>query len=124
MGGSEPDSEQGGSVSVLSSPFRVLLVFSGQMDGSLNAELADAVTKAQQQGLPVDVDTRAVTFMDSSVIAMVAYLVYRLPHRVRFIQPPQLVRFLLEVTNIGELVDVLDHDPGFPDPDGPAPDVA
>ncbi len=57
---------------------------------------------------------RHVTFMDSSVIAVLARLAYRLPDRLRVIEPPDVVRFLLEVTKIGEIVDIIDADPGFP----------
>jgi len=103
-----------GSVSVLTSPSRVRIVLSGAVDASLGDEIATATREAAQAKLPIDVDTRTVTFMDSTVIAAMAHLAHRSPHRVRFVEPPELVRFLLEVTHIGGVVDVLDKDPGFP----------
>jgi anti-anti-sigma regulatory factor len=109
-----PREDQDGSVAVLTSPSGVRLVLSGPVDASLSDELTAATREAAQARLPVDVDTRTVTFMDSTVIAAIAHLAHRIPHRVRFIEPPELVQFLLEVTHIGEVVDVLDHDPGFP----------
>ena len=41
---------------------------------------------------------------------------------MRLIRVPPTVRFLLEVTRIGELLDVVDGDPGFDpaSPDDPA----
>jgi len=109
-----PREDQEGSVSVLTSPSRLRLVLSGPVDASLSDELTAATREAALARVPVDVDTRTVTFMDSTVIAAIAHLAHRIPHRVRFIEPPELVRFLLEVTHIGEVVDIVDHDPGFP----------
>jgi anti-sigma B factor antagonist len=106
--------DQVGSVSVLTSPWRVRIVLSGPVDATLSDELATSTREAAQAGLPVDVDARTVTFMDSTVIAAIAHLAHRIPDRVRFIEPPELVRFLLEVTHIGDVVDVIDQDPGFP----------
>ncbi|PFG41310.1 STAS domain-containing protein [Georgenia soli] len=109
-----PRADEQGLVSVLTSPARVRIVLAGPVDASLSDELATAAREAADAGVPVDVDTRTVTFMDSTVIAAIAHLAHRISHRVRFIEPPDLVRFLLEVTHIGEVVDVVDHDPGFP----------
>jgi anti-anti-sigma factor len=108
---------------------RTRLVLSGEVDVALGAELSEAVTEAERVGLPVEIDARHVTFMDSSGVSMLARLAHRTPGRLTLIQPPDVVRFLLEVTRIGEVVDVLDADPGFPsdsgrDDDGPAPDDA
>jgi hypothetical protein len=40
------------------------------------------------------------------------------------IRPPDLVRFLIDVTSIGDLLRVVDDDPGIDEslPDGPLPD--
>ncbi|MGO1341011.1 MAG: STAS domain-containing protein, partial [Cellulosimicrobium funkei] len=64
-------------------------------------------------GLPVEIDAHHVTFMDSSGVAFLARLASRGPHRVRVLRAPPTVRFLLEVTRIGELLDIVDVDPGF-----------
>ncbi|MPV36629.1 STAS domain-containing protein [Georgenia subflava] len=105
-----------GAVSLLTSEVRLRLILSGEVESSLRKELTEAIDDAESTGLPVDVDTRSVTFMDSSVIALLARLAYRRPEqRLRFIDPPDLVRFLLGVTQLGAVVDVLDHDPGFPE---------
>ena len=44
--------------------------------------------------------------MDSSGVAFLARLSIRSAHRVRLLRVPPTVRFLLEVTRIGELLDV------------------
>ncbi len=103
-----------GSVVLLTSPVRNRLVLSGELDLNDKAKLRDAVADAVERRLPVDVDTRNVTFMDSTAIAALSHLVQRLPHRLRFIQPPDLVRLLLEITGISDAVAIVEHDPGFP----------
>ena len=48
--------------------------------------------------------------MDSSGVAFLARLSIRSQHRVRLLRVPPTVRFLLEVTRIGELLDVVEGD--------------
>lgn len=113
------ENDLGGSVHALLGSRRTRLVLSGEIDVSMSADLTEAIAVAEQAGLPVEVDARHVTFMDSSGVALLARLASRTPGRLALIQPPDVVRFLLEVTRIGELVDVLDADPGFdPAPPG------
>lgn len=100
-----------GSVHTLLDPDRTRLVLSGEIDVALTNELTEAVTDAEAAGLPVEVDARHVTFMDSSGIALLARLARRTPGRLSLIKPPDVVRFLLEVTRIGDLVDVVDSEP-------------
>ena len=109
-----------GSVAVLTSPTRTRLVLAGELDISHNRELREAVRSVLALDLPVDVDMRNLTFMDSSALAAFSRLAYRSSARPRLIQPPDVVVFLLEVTAMGDVVEVLDHDPGFPG--GPATD--
>ncbi|WP_127125788.1 STAS domain-containing protein [Georgenia sp. SYP-B2076] len=103
-----------GSVALLTSPSRNRLILAGELDVSMNEELTEAAREIERSGLPVDVDVRNLVFMDSSVIAVLARVAYRLPDRMQIIEPPDVVRFLLEVTNIGEIVDIVEKDPGFP----------
>lgn len=113
----EPDgASEVGSVHVIVAPTRTRIVLSGEIDSSLSTELQDAATDAETAARPVEVDARHVLFMDSSGVTLLARLASRTPGRLRIIRPPDVVRFLLEVTHIGELVDVVDIDPGF---DGP-----
>ena len=106
---------ESGSVHLMVSPVRTRLVLSGEIDVALSAELTEAVAEAEQAGTPVEIDARHVTFMDSSGVALLARLAHRAPGRLTIIQPPDVVRFLLEVTRIGDVVDVVEDDPGFPD---------
>ena len=100
-----------GSASVLLLPGRTRLVLAGEVDTSLGEELTRAVAEVEDAGLPVEVDVRHVTFMDSSVVSALAGLAFRYTHRLVFIKPPDVVRFLLEVTNLGEMVDIVDDVP-------------
>lgn len=100
---------------------RVRLVLAGELDLLRKAELLDAVREAALSDLPVEVDARRVTFMDSSVIATLSRLIRATDHRPTFISPPQMVRFLLEVTQIGELVDIVDADDDLLEPAGDRP---
>ncbi|WP_298459066.1 STAS domain-containing protein [uncultured Cellulomonas sp.] len=108
-----------GSVHVIVGAERTRIVLSGEVDADLGSDLQEATAEAEAAGLPIEVDAHHVTFMDSSGVAFLARLSTRSPSRVRLIRVPPTVRFLLEVTRIGELLDVVDGDPGFdPAPDG------
>lgn len=108
-----PNAAEPGSVHVILGAERTRIVLSGEVDADLGADLAEATAEAERAGLPIEVDAHHVTFMDSSGVAFLARLSTRSPHRVRLIRVPPTVRFLLEVTRIGELLDVVDGDPGF-----------
>jgi len=99
-----------GSVHVILSPDRTTIVLSGEVDADLGPDLAQATTDAEQAGVPIEVDAHHVTFMDSSGVAFLARLAMRTPHRVRLLHVPPTVQFLLEVTRIGELLDVVEDD--------------
>ncbi|MBO9569012.1 MAG: STAS domain-containing protein [Cellulomonas iranensis] len=93
---------------------RTRIVLSGEVDADLGPELQEATAEAEQRGLPIEVDAHHVTFMDSSGVAFLARLSIRSEHRVRLLRVPPTVRFLLEVTRIGELLDVVDEDDAAP----------
>ena len=101
------------SVHVLVGASRARVVLSGEIDADIGSELSEAIADAEDSGLPVEIDAHHVTFMDSSGVAFLARLASRSPHRVRVLRAPPTVRFLLEVTRIGELLDIVDEDPGF-----------
>lgn len=102
-----------GSVHVIVGAAWTRIVLSGEIDANLSADFNEAMTDAEAAGLPVEVDAHHVTFMDSSGVAFLARLTTRSPHRVRVLRAPATMRFLLDVTRIGELLDILDEDPGF-----------
>jgi len=101
------------SVHVIVGSTRARVVLSGEIDADIGAELDEAIADAEQSGLPVELDAHHVTFMDSSGVAFLARLASRSPHQVRVLRAPPTVRFLLEVTRIGELLEIVDDDPGF-----------
>jgi anti-anti-sigma factor len=108
-------SEPIGQVTVRTSATRTRLVLSGEVDMSLADELSAAVDEVLVLGLPVDVDVREVTFLDSSGLSKLVHLSTSSATRPRLIEPPDFVTFLLEVTRLDEVMDVLEDDPGFPD---------
>ncbi|MGV8977077.1 MAG: STAS domain-containing protein [Cellulomonas sp.] len=99
-----------GAVHVILGADRTRIVLSGEIDADLATDLHQATADAEHAGLPIEVDTHHVTFMDSSGVAFLARLATRSQHRVRLLRVPPTVRFLLEVTRIGELLDVIDDE--------------
>lgn len=102
------------SVHVIVTGERTRIVISGEIDADLAPDLLEAATDAEMTGLPIEVDAQYVTFMDSSGIAFLARLASRSAERIRVLRAPDTVRFLLEVTRIGELLELVDGD----EPDG------
>jgi anti-sigma B factor antagonist len=100
-----------GEISVLSTATRTVVTLGGEIDIDLTRELVGACDIAMHMGLPVDFDVRDVTHMDSSAIAMIARVAYASTTPPRLIRPPDVVEFLLEVTGIGEVVEVTHADP-------------
>lgn len=121
--GDEPTTGEPGSVHTIAGSERLRIVLTGEVDADLGPELLEATKTAEMLGLPVEVDVRHVTFMDSSGVAFLARLTTRSAYRVRLIHVPPTVRFLLEVTRIGELLDLVEEDAGFDAtlPDGSTP---
>lgn len=101
-----------GTVHVTVGPDRTQIVLAGEIDTELGPDLQDAVDAAEHAHLPIEVDAHQVTFMDSSGVAFLARLSTRSSSRVRLIRVPPTVGFLLEVTRIGDLLDVVADDPG------------
>jgi anti-anti-sigma factor len=102
-----PPSPEVGSVHVILDPDVVHVVLSGEIDASSAPDLTAAATEALAAALPVDVDCRSVTFMDSTGIGFLARLAARSQHRVRLLHPPDMVRFLLETVRISSLVEIV-----------------
>lgn len=111
-------STEPGSVHVISGIDHIRIILAGEVDADLAADLQDATTSVERSGLPVEVDAHHVTFMDSSGVAFLARLASRSSYRVRLLNVPPTVQFLLDVTRIGELLDVVpDGVPTAPSPD-------
>jgi anti-anti-sigma factor len=101
------DASEPASVHVIIEHGRTRVVLSGEVDADLAADLADATADAEAAGLPIDIDAQHVTFMDSSGIAFLARIATRAQQPVRVLRAPESVRFLLEVTRIHELLEVV-----------------
>lgn len=104
------------SVHVMVQDGRTRIVLSGEVDADLAPDLTEATSDAETTGLPIDIDAQHVTFMDSSGIAFLARIATRSSQKVRILRAPETVRFLLQVTRIGELLELVD------DPDAPEAD--
>jgi anti-sigma B factor antagonist len=98
--------EQGCAVVLTTAEGSVRLVLSGPIDQLCAPDLDEAVQETIAAGRPVEIDTRNVTFMDSSGVAALAALTRACPQRVAFIRPTELVRFLLQVTRLSDLVEI------------------
>ena len=113
-----------GSVHVILGGRKTRVVLTGEIDAELGPDLTEAAADAEDAGRPVEVDAQHVTFMDSTGVAFLARLASRCGGRLVLIKPPELVRFLIDVTAIREVLDVVEEDPGVDttvpdDDDGP-----
>jgi len=97
-----------GSVEVRAEADRSRIVLRGEVDASMNAQVAGAFMEVAQRGLPADVDTRGTTFVDSTLIAAIAHLARKLPAGVTVVDPTDQVRFLLQISEVEQLVTILD----------------
>lgn len=104
------DDDPVGSVRVLVEPSRVVVELSGEIDAELGDDLLEAAAEVAEADLPVVVLAARVTFMDSTGVAFLARAATRSPGRLRLVDPPELVRFLVHVTAIVSLLDVVDGD--------------
>ncbi|PFG20820.1 STAS domain-containing protein [Serinibacter salmoneus] len=95
------------SAEVHTSPSHTILTLRGEIDAASAPDFAAAVTAAEQAARPTTVHAGAVTFMDSSGIALLARLATRTPGRLRLVDPPEVVQFLLSVTRIGDMVEIV-----------------
>ncbi len=109
VGGTTTDGDSG-AVHVIVGATTTRIILSGEVDADLGPELQEATAEAENASLPIEVDAHHVTFMDSSGVAFLARLSIRSQHRVKLLRVPPTVQFLLDVTRIGELLDVVDSD--------------
>lgn len=106
-----------GSVHVMYSATATRVVLAGQVDASLRADLADAAEAvADARRSVVQVDAQQVTFMDSIGVSFLARLASLTRSTLVVIRPPEMLRFLFAVTDIGGLLEITEDDPGFDEP--------
>jgi len=94
-------------VTVLATGAGARLVLTGEVDIGMNAKLNAAVAELEQLGMPVEVHTRDVTYLDTSVMAILARLASRSEQRITLVDPPALVRFLMLVAQLEDVVDII-----------------
>lgn len=111
-----------GGVHVLTTGDHVRVVLAGDVDAALAPELLEAAAEVVAADLPVQVDTRNVTFMDSSGVAFLARLAGGSKTPPVVLDPPDHVQFLLEITAIGKMLDL--RGPGDDGSTGGTPDDA
>ena len=109
MSGTAYDAADPASVNLIVGSSRARIVLSGEIDADIGPELAEATTEAEATGLPVEIDAHHITFMDSSGVAFLARMATRMPGRISILRAPPTVKFLLEVTRIGDLVEIIDE---------------
>lgn len=107
LGASEP-----GAVHVIVGDTHSRILLSGEIDADIVADLQQATADVQEAGLPVEIDAHHVTFMDSTGVAFLARLTAISSTPVRMLRTPPTVRFLLEVTSIGDLLEIDDDADG------------
>jgi len=108
-----PDVGEPATVHLIVGSSRARIVLSGEIDADIGPELTEATDEADATGLPVEVDAHHVTFMDSSGVAFLARMATRMPGRVSILRAPPTVKFLLEVTRIGDLLEIVDESRDF-----------
>ncbi|MDR0482697.1 MAG: STAS domain-containing protein [Cellulomonadaceae bacterium] len=104
------DANEHGSVHLIVGEKRVRLILSGEIDADIGPELEEAGAEAESTGLPVEIDAHHITFMDSSGVAFLANLASRMTQKVRILRVPPTVKFLLEITRIGEMLDIVESE--------------
>lgn len=97
-----------GSVEVAVHGDRIRYTLRGEIDAGLELAVQQALDAGDPHGSVVEVDARLVTFMDCYGLRMLTSLAGR-AQRVVLLGPPQILRFLLEVTGLGEDVRIEDE---------------
>lgn len=100
-----------GSVHVLVGRERTRVVLSGEVDAELGPALLESAAEVADAALDVEVDVQHVTFMDSTGVAFLARLAKESSRPVVVLRAGSEIRFLLDVTGVGALVQVEDADP-------------
>ncbi|WP_156252450.1 STAS domain-containing protein [Pseudactinotalea terrae] len=103
----EPAKHRSGTVTVLAAGAGARLVLTGEIDLGMNTELRAAVAELDKLEMPVEVHTRDVTYMDSSVMAIIARLAHGSDASVTLVDPPPLVRFLVLVAELDDVVQLV-----------------
>lgn len=97
-----------GTVDVAIDEDAVRVALTGHVDATLGPDLDQAAVEALRPSLPVEVDCARVEFMDSTGVAFLARLAGRSGgRRVRLLNPPAVVRFLVGTIKITDLLEIV-----------------
>jgi anti-sigma B factor antagonist len=106
-----PPSEPQGTAVLEDREESLLVRLEGEIDDELRPELDDLAREVAGRGRhPVRVDATAVTFMDSAGAAFLARLAVAVRPARLTVQASQPVGFLLELTRLSDVVDVVPAD--------------
>ncbi len=96
-----------GTVAVRLGADRTVVVFSGDIDITLEPEITAAIRYVRVTGLPLELDVRHVTFIDSTGLVGLARLAMTGPGRATLLHPPPVVDFVLDMTELGRHFSIL-----------------
>ena len=82
------------------------LVLSGEIDVARSYELGQASRALETCTVPVQIDMAGATFVDSAALAMLARLRVFTGAKPCLIDPSPMVLFILELTELGDFLDV------------------
>ena len=104
--------ETPGAVTVRHESERVVVVLDGELDISLREQMTAAHEAAVTARKPIDIEARTLTFADSSAMAFLAMLVARSGQPVRILDAQVAVRAVLDLLDMGEILEIVDTQPG------------
>ncbi|MEW1957050.1 STAS domain-containing protein [Kineococcus sp. NPDC059986] len=103
------EASDGGHVEVDHEAGLTVITLHGEVDAALGNVLDDLCARAGAAGLPVRVDLSAVTFLESTGASFLVRLTRAVaPHRVTLVKPAPQVVYLLQVTKLVTIFDIVD----------------
>lgn len=103
----EDHAPKAGRVTVHPDADHTTITLAGEIDADLVDELRQATLDATATGLAIEIDVRAVTFMDSTGVSFFIAAARRSPKVVRVHGAGDAVRLVLQVTRVDELLELV-----------------
>lgn len=109
----QPDQggEPHGEATVLERPGMTRVRLTGDIDGTIQEELSEALERAARRNLPVEVDCSAVRFMDSTGLSTLAWLANFSAEPPLLLGVPESMGELLRLTGMDGAFAFGVHDP-------------
>ncbi len=109
LGQGPDEATDGGHLEVDHEARLATITLHGEVDAALGNVLDDLCARAGAAGLPVRVDLSAVTFLESTGASFLVRLTRAVsPHRVTLVKPAPQVLYLLQVTKLVTIFDIVD----------------